>query len=55
MNQVKLTEKEQNKISELIDEIAKNTLSENVKNELHKRITVFIAGVKLGLMDKTTT
>ena len=54
MNQIKLTESEQNKITELTDELAKNTSSENVKQELYKRLTVFVEGVKIGLIDKTT-
>lgn len=54
MNQIKLTENEQNKIADLTDEIAKNTASENVKQELYNRLAVFVEGVKIGLIDKTT-
>ena len=54
MNQIKLTENEQNKIADLTDEIAKNTSSENVKQELYNRLAVFVEGVKIGLIDKTT-
>ena len=54
MNQNKLTENEKSKINDLTEELTKNIKSESVRQELYKRLAVFVEGVKIGLIDKTT-